>query len=125
VSINDSSSVIWKITREYLNYDERYCVLGVMSDGKCIRGVPVPSCVAMWVTWQLYSWRAGAITCCDVGDMVTGYVALRGHHLWRFRLKGHGMCGNDKGIRKVVYRYVAYRCMEVDRWNLLVWQHAQ
>jgi hypothetical protein len=30
VSINGSSSVIWKITREYLNCDERYCVLGVM-----------------------------------------------------------------------------------------------
>jgi hypothetical protein len=47
VSINDSSSVIWKITREYLNCDERYCVLGVMSDGKWIRGVPVPSRVVM------------------------------------------------------------------------------
>jgi hypothetical protein len=47
VSINDSSSVIWKITREYLNCDERFCVLGVMSDGKCIRGVPVPSTVLM------------------------------------------------------------------------------
>jgi hypothetical protein len=50
VSINDSSSVIWKITREYLNCDERYCVLGVMSDGKWISGVPVPSRVVMWVT---------------------------------------------------------------------------
>jgi hypothetical protein len=51
VSINDSSSVIWKITQEYLNCDERYCVLGVLRDGKCIRGVPVPSHVVMWVTW--------------------------------------------------------------------------
>jgi hypothetical protein len=51
VSINDSSSVIWKITREYLNCDESYCVLGVMKDGKCLRGVPVPSCVVMWVIW--------------------------------------------------------------------------
>jgi hypothetical protein len=33
VSINDSSSEIWKITREYLNCDERQCVLGVISDG--------------------------------------------------------------------------------------------
>jgi hypothetical protein len=75
VSINDSSSVIRKITGEYSNCDERFCVLGVISDGKCIRGVPVPSCVVMWVTWQLDTWRAGAITCCDVGDMVIGYVA--------------------------------------------------
>jgi hypothetical protein len=50
-------------------------VLGVMSDGKCIRGVSVPSCVVMWVIWQLDTWRAGDITCCDVGDMVIGYVA--------------------------------------------------
>jgi hypothetical protein len=49
--------VILKITREYLNCDERYCVLGVMSDGKWIRGGVV------------------AITCCDVGDMEIGYVA--------------------------------------------------
>jgi hypothetical protein len=70
VSIYDSSSVIWKITREYLNCDEIYCVLGVMSDGKCIRGVPLPSCVVMWKTWQLDTCRTGAITCCDVGDMV-------------------------------------------------------
>jgi hypothetical protein len=74
-SINDSSSVIWHVTREYLNYDESYCVLGVMSDRKSIRGVPVPSCVVMLVTWQLDMWRTGAITCCDVGDMVIGYVA--------------------------------------------------
>jgi hypothetical protein len=71
-------------------------VLGVMSDGKCIRGVPVPSCVVMWVTWQLDTWRSGAIICCDVGDMVIGYVAYR----------------------YVVYRYMAYRYMRVDRWNL-------
>jgi hypothetical protein len=82
VSIDDSSSVIWKITREHLNCDEINCVLGVMSDRKCMRGVPVSSCVVMWVTWQLDTWRAGAITCCDVGDMVIGYVAYRGHHLW-------------------------------------------
>jgi hypothetical protein len=67
VSINDSTSVIWKITRKYLNCGESYCVLGEMSDGKCIRGVPVPSCVVMWVTWQLDTWRTGAITFCDVG----------------------------------------------------------
>jgi hypothetical protein len=59
VSINGSSSVIWKITREYLNCDERYCVIGVMSDGKWILGVPLPSRVVMWVTWQLDTWRAG------------------------------------------------------------------
>jgi hypothetical protein len=47
VTINDSSSVIWKITRKYLNCDEMYCLLVVMSDGKCVRGVPVPSCVVM------------------------------------------------------------------------------
>jgi hypothetical protein len=75
VSINDSSKVIWKITREYLNCDERYCGLGIMNDVKCIRGVPVPSCVAMRVTWQLDTWRAGAITCCDVDDKGIGYVA--------------------------------------------------
>jgi hypothetical protein len=73
--INDSSSVIWEITRDYLNCDESYCVLGVMSDGKCIRGVPVPSCVVMLVTWKLDTARAGAITCCDVVDIVIGYVA--------------------------------------------------
>jgi hypothetical protein len=50
-------------------------VLGVMSDVKCIRGVPVPSCVAMRVTRQLDTWHAGTITCCDVGDMAIGYVA--------------------------------------------------
>jgi hypothetical protein len=69
VSINDSSNVIWKITREYLNYDECYCVLGVMSDGKCIRGVPVPSCFVMWVTWQLDTRRSGDITYDDLGDL--------------------------------------------------------
>jgi hypothetical protein len=50
VSINGSSRLIWKITREYLNCGERYCVLGVMSDGKWIRGVPLSSSVVMWVT---------------------------------------------------------------------------
>jgi hypothetical protein len=50
-------------------------VLGVLIDGKCIRGVPVPSRVVMWLTWQLDTWRAGAITCCDVSDLVIGYVA--------------------------------------------------
>jgi hypothetical protein len=75
VSINYSSSVTRKITREGLNCDERYCVLDVMSDERCIRGVPVPSCAAMWVTWQLDMWRAGAITCCDVGVMAIEYVA--------------------------------------------------
>jgi hypothetical protein len=44
-------------------------VLDVMSDGNWIRGVPVPSRVLMWVTWQLETWRNGAIMCCDVGDM--------------------------------------------------------
>jgi hypothetical protein len=44
----------------------------------------------------VYSWRAGAIMCCDVGDMVIGNVAYR----------------------YVVNRYMACRCMEVDRWNL-------
>jgi hypothetical protein len=58
VSINYSLSVIWKITPDYLNCDERYCVLGVMSDGKWVRGVPVPSRVVMCVKWQLDKWRA-------------------------------------------------------------------
>jgi hypothetical protein len=74
VSINYSSSVIWRITREYLDCDERYCVLGVMSDGKWTRGVPLPSRVVMWVTWHLDTWRAVAITYCDVGDMAMEYV---------------------------------------------------
>jgi hypothetical protein len=74
VSIIDSSSVIWKITREYLNCDQRYCVLGVMSAGKWIRRVPVPLRVVMWVTWQLGTGRSGAITYCDVGDMAMEYV---------------------------------------------------
>jgi hypothetical protein len=69
MSINDSSSVIWKITREYLNCGESYCVLGVMSDKKWVRGVPLPSRVVMRVTWQLDMWRAVAITYCDVCDM--------------------------------------------------------
>jgi hypothetical protein len=47
VSMNGSSSVIWKITREYFNSDERYCVLGVMSDCKWIRGVSLSSRVVM------------------------------------------------------------------------------
>jgi hypothetical protein len=59
VSINGTSSVILKITREYLNCYERNCVLGVMSDGKWIRGVPLPSGVVVWVSWQLDTWRAG------------------------------------------------------------------
>jgi hypothetical protein len=77
VSFNGSSSVIWKITREYLNCDDshKYCVLGVMSDGKWIRGVSLPSRVVMCVTWQLDTWRVVAITCCDVCDMAIGYVA--------------------------------------------------
>jgi hypothetical protein len=40
-----------------------------MSDGKCIRGVPVPSHVVMWVTWQLDTWHSGDITYGDLGDM--------------------------------------------------------
>jgi hypothetical protein len=32
-------------------------VLGVMSDGKLIRGVPLPSRVLMWVTWQWDVWK--------------------------------------------------------------------
>jgi hypothetical protein len=51
-SMNDSSSLIWKITQEYLNSDERYCVLGAISDDNWIRGVTVPSQFVMWVTWQ-------------------------------------------------------------------------
>jgi hypothetical protein len=49
-------------------------VLGLMSDGKWIRGVPVPSHVVMWVTWYLDTWRSGAITYCDVGDMAMEYL---------------------------------------------------
>jgi hypothetical protein len=77
LSVNDSSSVIRNITREYLNCDERYCVLGVVSDGNCIRGVTVPSRNLMCVTWQSDTWRNGAITYCDVGDMAMEYVAYR------------------------------------------------
>jgi hypothetical protein len=77
VSINDSSSVIWNIEREYLNCDERYCELGVMNYGNWIRGLTVPSCIVMWVTWQLDTWRNTAITYCDVGDMAMEYVAYR------------------------------------------------
>ena len=42
-----------------------------------IRGVMVPSRIVMWVTWQWNTWRDGAITYCDVGDMVMQYVAYR------------------------------------------------
>jgi hypothetical protein len=49
-------------------------VLKVMSDGKRIRGVPVPSHVVMWVIWQLDTCCSGAITYCDVGDMEMEYV---------------------------------------------------
>jgi hypothetical protein len=52
-------------------------VLRVMSDGNWIRGVMVPSRLAMWVAWQRSTWRDGAITHCDVGDMAMEYVAYR------------------------------------------------
>jgi hypothetical protein len=59
VSINESTSVIWKITREYLNCDERYCELSVLE------------------RWEWKAWRDGTITYCDVGDMAMEYVAYR------------------------------------------------
>jgi hypothetical protein len=68
-------------------------VLGVMSDGNWIRGVTVPSHIVMWVTWQWNTWRNGAITYCDVGDLEIEYVA---------------------------YRYLARRDLAVDRWNLSI-----
>jgi hypothetical protein len=52
-------------------------VLGVMSDGNWIRGVTAPSHIVMWVTWQWNTWRNGAITYCDVGDLAIEYVAYR------------------------------------------------
>jgi hypothetical protein len=52
-------------------------VLGIMSDGNGILGVMVPSRIAMWVTWQFNTWRDGAITYSDVGDMAMEYVAYR------------------------------------------------
>jgi hypothetical protein len=61
-----------------LNCDERYCVLGVLSDGKWIRGVLVPLRVVIWVIWQLDTRRTGAITCCDVGDMAMEYMETTG-----------------------------------------------
>jgi hypothetical protein len=63
--------------KEYLNFDERYCVLGVVNDGNWIHGVAIPSRIKMWVTWQLDTWRKGAITYCNIGDMAMEYVAYR------------------------------------------------
>jgi hypothetical protein len=48
-----------------------------MSDGNWIRGVTVPSHIVMCVTWQWNTWRNGAITYCDVGDLAKEYVAYR------------------------------------------------
>jgi hypothetical protein len=52
-------------------------VLGVMSDINGIRGLMVPSRIVMWVTWQWNTWRDGAITYCNVGDIAMKYVAYR------------------------------------------------
>ena len=46
VSSIESSSVIWKITRECVNCDKRSCVLGVMSDMEWV------ACHHRWV-WNI------------------------------------------------------------------------
>jgi hypothetical protein len=72
VSIIGSSSVISKITREDLNCHERYCVLGVMSDGNWIR-------CAVAIFFDVGDMAIGYVVCggvtyCDVGDMAMEYV---------------------------------------------------
>jgi hypothetical protein len=96
--------MIWKITREYLNCEERYCVLGVMSDGYWIRSVTVPSCIVMWMTWQLDTWRKGAITLlCSNYDRYLSHTApvTRSYHSTRISRVTHFI------LHPIPYRYVS------------------
>jgi hypothetical protein len=58
----------------------KYCVLGVMKDGKWIRGAVTITCCDVGDTPIGYL-ACGAITYCVVEDMAIGYVARKASHI--------------------------------------------